>query len=139
VAEEMLMNSIYDAPTDSSGKSLFNHLPRSVEVQLSESQSCKLRYSTDGNLLAVSVSDPFGGLTKETIINYLDSCYQGKAGIFNADKGGAGRGLHQIIESSDLSIFNVRRKIRTEVISIFNLDTSVKKDVQKPSFHYFFS
>ncbi|MNL35107.1 hypothetical protein D3C87_1571190 [compost metagenome] len=86
--------------------------------------------------MAVSVSDPFGALTKDLIIDYLLSCYTGKAGEMNTNKGGAGRGLHQIIENSDLTIFNVKMGVRTEVISLFNLDGQ-KREAQ-PSFHYFF-
>ncbi|MNJ99911.1 DNA-binding transcriptional activator YeiL [compost metagenome] len=137
VVEEMLMNAIYDAPLDSHGKSLFNHVSRKQEVQLDTHQQSQFRYSSDGVLLAVSVTDPFGGLSKDTIIDYLESCYSGQAGSLNSEKGGAGRGLHQIIENSDLTIFNVKKGIRTEVICLFNLDG--QKRVAQPSFHYFFT
>ena len=136
VAEEMLMNAIYDAPTDGQGQALYNHLPRKTEVNLEKGQECNLRYAFDGTMIAVSVEDPFGALTKEVIIQYLESCYQGKAGSLNMNKGGAGRGLHQIIENSDLTIFNVKKGVKTEVISLFNIETG-RKD-HKPSFHYFF-
>jgi len=136
VAEEMLMNAIYDAPTDDKGQSLFNHLSRKTEINLEKSQESILKYGFDGMMIAVSVEDPFGALTKEIIIQYLESCYEGRAGTLNLNKGGAGRGLHQIIENSDLTIFNVKRGVKTEVISLFNLETG-RKD-QKPSFHYFF-
>ena len=139
VAEEMLMNAIYDAPMDKSGKSLFNHLPRTTTINLEPDQQAVLRYSTDGGLLAVSVTDFFGGLTRSTVLKYLESCYSGNAGKMNESegKGGAGRGLHQIIENSDITIFNVRPKDKTEVICLFHLDVS--KQAQRPSVHYFFS
>ncbi|MFS4459458.1 cyclic nucleotide-binding domain-containing protein [Bdellovibrio sp. HCB2-146] len=136
VSEEMLMNAIYDAPVDSQGKSLFNHISRKEEVELATHQQSLLSYATDGVLLAVAVKDPFGALSKETIIEYLLSCYTGMAGSMNNEKGGAGRGLHQIIENADLTIFNVKRGIRTEVICLFNIDGQ-KREAQ-PSFHYFF-
>lgn len=136
VSEEMLMNSIYDAPTDDKGQALYNHLSRKTEVKLEKDQWSTMRYAFDGTLIAVSVEDPFGALTKELIIQYLESCYQGKAGTLNLNKGGAGRGLHQIIENSDLTIFNVKRGVKTEVISLFNLEVGRKE--HKPSFHYFF-
>lgn len=136
VAEELLMNAIYDAPVDGSGKSLYNHVSRKTEVHLEPHQQSFLRYACDGIMLAVSVEDPFGALNKEIILNYLKSCYDGRAGSLNAEKGGAGRGLHVIIESSDVTVFNVHKGARTEVICLFNLD-STKKDIQ-PSFHYFF-
>lgn len=136
VTEEMLMNAIYDAPVDSQGKAIFNHISRKEEIQLDTHQQSQLRYASDGMLLAISVRDPFGTLTKNIIIDYLQSCYGGMAGSLNKEKGGAGRGLHQIIENADLTIFNVKKGVRTEVICIFNVDG--QKKVSQPSFHYFF-
>lgn len=137
VTEELLMNAIYDAPTDAQGQSLFNHMSRKTEINLEKHQESTLKYAFDGTMVAVSVEDPFGALTKEIIIQYLESCYHGRAGTLNANKGGAGRGLHQIIENSDLTIFNVKKGVKTEVISLFSLETG-RKDHQ-PSFHYFFT
>lgn len=134
--EEMLMNAIYDAPVDSQGVAIFNHISRKKEVNLDTHQQSQLRYASDGVLLAVSVTDPFGAISKEIIIDYLKSCYSGQAGSMNEQKGGAGRGLHQIIEASDLTVFNVKKGVRTEVISLFFIDGQ-KRDAQ-PTFHYFF-
>lgn len=136
VGEEMLMNAIYDAPTDVNGQSIYNHLPRRTEINLEKNQESTLRYALDGTMIALSVEDPFGALTKDVIIQYLETCYQGRAGSLNANKGGAGRGLHQIIENSDLTIFNVKKGVKTEVISLFSLEAGRKE--HRPSFHYFF-
>lgn len=136
VSEEMLMNAIYDAPVDAEGKSVFNHISRKEEVKLDTHQQSQLSYACDGVLLAVSVKDPFGALDRSVIVDYLLTCYNGEAGSLNGAKGGAGRGLHQIIENSDLTIFNVKKGVRTEVICLFNVDG--QKKVAQPSFHYFF-
>ncbi|MFZ4403679.1 MAG: cyclic nucleotide-binding domain-containing protein [Pseudobdellovibrionaceae bacterium] len=136
VSEEMLMNAIYDAPTTAQGKSVFNGLSRQNEIHLESHQQSHLRYASDGVVLAVAVEDPFGSLTKDIIIKYLESCYTGQAGSMNQDKGGAGRGLHQIVENSDITIFNVKKGFRTEVICLFNLDG--QKKIEYPSLHYFF-
>ncbi len=133
--EEMLMNAIYDAPVDSQGKALFNHLPRTTEVHLQAHQEADFRYGCDGNILAVSVQDTFGALPREVILKYLKSCYEGAAGSLNTDKGGAGRGLHQILESCDWTIFNIKPGGLTEVIGVFDIDQ--KKDTP-PQLHYFF-
>ncbi|KYG66180.1 hypothetical protein AZI86_03725 [Bdellovibrio bacteriovorus] len=137
VLEEMLMNAIYDAPVDGSGKSMYNHLSRKEEITLATHHQSQLSFASDGVLLAVAVRDPFGGLTKDIVVNYLLSCYGGVAGSLNEGKGGAGRGLHQIIENADLTVFNVKKGVRTEVICLFNVDGQ-KKEAQ-PSFHYFFT
>jgi CRP-like cAMP-binding protein len=133
--EEMMMNAIYDAPVDFQGQSLFNHLPRTTEIRLAANQQPEMRFGSDGNLLAVSIQDPFGALPREIIIKYLQSCYNNQAGIMNSEKGGAGRGLHQILESCDWTIFNIKPGERTEVIGLFDID---QKREGLPQFHYFF-
>lgn len=139
VAEEMLMNAIYDAPTDGQGKSLFNHLARTEKVDLPAGQEVVLRFACDGNFVAVSVEDCYGSLPKKILLDYLANNYSDQAGQMNEaqEKGGAGRGLHQIIENSDLTVFNVRKGYKTEVISIFNIDSNKEKE-SRPTLHYFF-
>ncbi len=136
VAEEMLMNAIYDAPMDMSGNSKYNKLSRQETVILPEEEQGRFRFGTDGTYAAISVDDPFGGLTASTILKYLGSCYEGRAGEYNKDKGGAGRGLHQIIENSTLVIFNVQPGKRTEVIALFYIVPGDKRE-RSPQFHYF--
>lgn len=137
VVEEMLMNAIYDAPVDDSGKPLYNHVNRTVPVSLSKGQEAKLRYACDGFLIAVSVSDPFGALKQDTVLEYLEKCY---AGNFDNDmeKGGAGRGLFLMMESSDLLVININKDICTEFIVIFNIDPNKPKLEYSMSFHNFF-
>lgn len=122
VAEEMLMNAIYDAPIDKGGQSLYNHMSRKDDVLLKPQEFSVFEYCVKNQIVAVSVSDPFGGLTRDTLINYLDSCYSGRAGEINEispAKGGAGRGLHLIVESADLTVFQVKKGVCTRVVSYF--------------------
>jgi hypothetical protein len=72
----------------------------------------------------------------EIILDYLKSCYSGQAGELNKQKGGAGRGLHQIVENSDLVVFNISPRMRTEVIALFQVDTKTNSE-KTPSFHLF--
>lgn len=142
-AEEMMMNALYDAPTDANGKALYNHLPRATPVSLKNEETSRVRYASDGLWLAVSVEDPFGGLTREIVIKYLASCYEGAAGSLNTGKGGAGRGLHQILESCDLTVFNVKAGNKTEVIGLFDIESSIQKRdslaAKTPQFQFFFN
>jgi CRP-like cAMP-binding protein/nitrate reductase NapAB chaperone NapD len=137
VIEELLMNAIYDAPIDAQGNPLHNNKSRKEHVVLTKDQGAKLKFATDGILLAVSVEDPFGGFKKETVLRYLAHNYEGKTeNISEAEgKGGAGKGLFMITENSDLVVFNVSPKIKTEVIALFDLDPD--KDRKKTSLHYF--
>ncbi len=137
VAEELLMNAIYDAPTDAQGMSLYNHLSRTEKVSLKPEEQGTFRYACDGILAGLSVSDPFGAFSRTTILDYLESCYQGNAGSLQKNKGGAGRGLFQIMETADLVIWNVKPRIKTEVIALFTIDTQMTRATKTNSFHYF--
>lgn len=136
VTEEMLMNAIYDAPISPEGKPLYNHLSRLDVVQLPDDKCATLRYGTDGVLLAVSVTDPFGTLTKDILQSYLQKNYNGEE-TGSSHKGGAGKGLHMIIANSDFVVFNVQQKKKTEVICFFHLERN-KEEEPKPTFHLFF-
>lgn len=138
VAEELLMNAIYDAPRDSQGKPLYNHQSRTETVVLQEGHRGRFRYSTDGLFMAISIEDPFGGLDANTLFRYLEKCYSGTGSLNDGrtDKGGGGRGLHQIIENSDLVVFNIDPGLRTEVIALFNTDPK-SAPVRYPNLHFF--
>lgn len=138
VLEEMLMNAIYDAPIDKTGKPLYNHLSRTVDLNLKPEEQGMVRFATDGMLIAVSVQDPFGSLKGSTILRYLEANYGGTSHDMNSkeNKGGAGRGLHQIVENSDLVVFNVDPGKKTEAIALFNVEVKEKAQ-QNPSFHLF--
>src|SRR6185437_4785241 len=109
-----------------------------TELNLKAEEQGILRFATDGSLIAVSVQDPFGSLRGGTILRYLEHNYAGSAGELNQkeNKGGAGRGLHQIVENSDLVVFNVDPGKKTEVIALFNVE--IKEIVSRScSFHLF--
>lgn len=138
VLEELLMNAIYDAPVDKNGQPLYNHLSRLKSIELKPEHQGRLLFGTDGMILAISVEDPFGALSGDTILQYLDRCYGG-AETGHAPgflKAGGGRGLHQIIENSDLVVFNLHPGVKTEVIAIFNVDPK-DSGHKNPSFHLF--
>jgi CRP-like cAMP-binding protein len=137
VLEEMLMNAIYDAPASKEGKPLYNHLSRSEQIVLKPEEQGLLRWATDGMLLAVSVQDPFGSLKGSIILKYLERNYAGMgAGVVEEGKGGAGRGLHQIVENSDLVVFNIDPGKKTEVIALFNVEVKEAQN-HHPTFHLF--
>ena len=138
VAEELLMNAIYDAPTDASGRALYNHRDRSELLVLNPREHAVFRYACDGTFLAISVVDRFGALTRSTILDYLERCFQEKIGGSPEEgKGGGGNGLFQIIQSSSLTAFNVSPGVQTEVIALLNINIQMEKRSTHSSFHYF--
>lgn len=138
IAEELLMNAVYDAPTNSNGKPKYNHMERTTHIDLEKQEQGTFRYACDGMLLGVSVEDPFGALTRDTILAYLRACYDSHGQESLNLSGGAGRGLFQIMEACDLLVINVKERVKTEVIALLNVDPSQKKSSQHDkSFHFF--
>ena len=45
--------------------------------------------------------------------------------------------MFQIIRSSSLVVFNVKPKVRTEVIALFSTGIQFEKIKPQPSFHFF--
>ncbi|MCX6132139.1 MAG: hypothetical protein NTX25_24165 [Proteobacteria bacterium] len=140
IADEMLMNAIYDAPVShTTGKSKYNNLSRRTRVELEPSEYANLRFAFDGSMVAISISDPFGSLRRETFIRYLKSCFEGQLGNLDEHqhKGGGGTGLYQILSSSDLMVTNIRPGKKTEVIALVNVSGRVHSHRLHKSFHYF--
>jgi CRP-like cAMP-binding protein len=138
VAEELLTNAIYDAPKDKDGNSVYNYQSREQPVELKEHEYGKLRYSYDGIMVAISVEDPFGGFPRSTILDYLESCFKGNPGSVDEAKGGGGLGLFQIMQNSNLVIFNVKNKVKTEVIALLVADARLSGKFGGHSFQYFY-
>ena len=140
IADELLMNAIYDAPIDrKSGQSKYNHLSRRVVIDLGPKEYGKLRFAFDGTTIAISVDDPFGALQRDTIIRYLKSCFDGRFGSINVaeGKGGGGMGLFQIISTAHLMITNIKPHEKTEIIALIHTASRVQARRQHNSFHYF--
>jgi len=138
VLEELLMNAIYDAPTDIKGNPLYNHMARSNRVSLPENKEVMVYFGTDGITAGISVTDPFGSLTKETILSYLELGAKG-VDAYNSNKGGAGKGLYLIVSNAVQTIFNVEKGRKTEVICLFDLDrNNMDRSSDSPSFHFYF-
>lgn len=121
VLEELLMNALYDAPTDQQNKPLFNHLVRQIDVELPNQDQVKVQLGYDGMCIALGVTDPYGSLTLPTLLRYINLGLKGK---FQQEKGkgGAGKGLFMIYLNSDKLIYQIKKGEKTEVIALFYHD-----------------
>ena len=147
IADELTMNAIYDAPTDRAGLPRFNHLPRNARVLLEPHEQGRLSFGSDGMLLAIATDDPFGALKRETLLDYLERCYQvlapqddplPLADTSQAGKGGGGNGLYQIMCRAALFAVSVAPGQRTEALAILNLDPEHRRSNSNGSFHFFY-
>jgi hypothetical protein len=135
LAHELLMNALYTAPVDDAGRQRYAH-DRKALIVLPSHESPTLRVASDGALLCMQVTDPFGRLTREHVFRGLARGLRN--GEIDSSGGGAGLGLAASLLASVVLIFDVERERKTEVTGIFDLDLNRRqfRDRAK-SLHYF--
>ncbi len=119
VADELLMNAIFNAPTDASGAPKYRERSRSEDLQLEPHERVKFKYCCDGKYLFLSVEDSFGLLERETIMRYIGSGLLKQKGHMEEKAYGAGLGLFMVFSSINQLTFNIERGRRCEIIAGF--------------------
>lgn len=138
VVDEVITNAIYNAPRDAQGRAKYAKISRREPVVLEEHEVATLEFACDGAYIAVAQIDPFGSLTQDTIVSYLNRCLVKGPGQLSDASGGAGIGLFRVFSSLSKFIVNIEPGRKTEVVSLIDLRLSMKKFKQLPkSFHIF--
>jgi hypothetical protein len=134
LAHELLMNALYDAPVDASGRPRHAH-DRKADVSLRPEEAAMLRVGTDGVFLAIQVADPFGRLERRHV---FDGLARGLRGQMDHSQGGAGLGMTVCLTSTVGLVFDVARGRRTEVTGLYDLDLNLREfRTQAKSVHFF--
>jgi hypothetical protein len=117
VVDELLMNALYDAPSSvrpgSSGTG--------TGASAVGSQRALLRYGCDGRFFGIAVLDRYGGLSKQSILDHLDSPGAGGQPGGSGVGPGAGLGLYLVLNSVTRLVANIRPGAATEVIGLVDL------------------
>ncbi len=139
IADEMIMNAMFDAPRGSDGKPKYNHLPRTEPLELADHETVTFRYGWDPAFVALSIEDPFGALTKETLIRHINKGFgQGADQINQSAPGGAGLGFFMIFENTHSLIVNCTPGKSTEVIALIAISKNFRQFQEAgKSFSYF--
>ncbi|MEZ4362946.1 MAG: hypothetical protein R3B48_22335 [Kofleriaceae bacterium] len=139
---ELLMNAMYDAPVNHYGEPRYA-FDRRASVALDEHEIPTTRFATDGTLIALQVTDPFGRLTREHVLAGIG---RGQAAAHTADAdriidtsyGGAGLGLWKIYSSAAATIVDVVVGHSTNLIAVFDIDVGARESrTMPPSLHLF--
>jgi hypothetical protein len=120
VADELLMNALYDAPVDENGRSLYAHLPRSERVTLQDNQA-KLMYGSDGRFFVIACRDHFGALRAPTVVHYLKKCFSQDEYQVDSKSGGAGVGFYMIFQSISQLVINIQPGKMTETMGLIDI------------------
>jgi len=120
VADELIMNALYNAPRDQNGAAKYDKVDRRLGLTLEPQEEAVFRYACDGKHIALSITDPFGSLDRAVIMRYLERSFGPKlADVEPSKEGGAGLGLYMVFNSITQLTFNIEVGKATEVIAMF--------------------
>ncbi len=119
VAEELLMNALYDAPVDANGKSVFADIDPHDRTTTRSPRPVSIRYAASEDLFAIAVRDRFGRLAKNTILAYIEKCITAPDQI-DRKTYGAGLGIYLVANAAASYVVNVAYGIATEVVCTFD-------------------
>jgi hypothetical protein len=139
ITEELLMNTIYDAPA-AAGIPRFQNVDQTTVVELEPQEYGELTYGCDGQILAISCSDPFGALRKDKVFQYLKKVLKRNAseGLIDTKRGGAGLGLFKILYSSHGLVCNVGDGHKTEIMALIDINDQLRDfSSMARSIHFF--
>lgn len=139
IADEMLMNAVYDAPRDrDSSAHVFAELSRQTRVDLAPEQRPTLRFASDGRVFGLSITDPFGGLGPDTLRRYIAKGLRRGDDQIDRKRGGAGLGLFILFDGLNSMCLNLDPGRRTEVVGLVNIRGSYRDVTETPkSFNIF--
>lgn len=138
VVDELVTNAIYNAPRKQDGTPKYAQLSRRETVVLEQQEVGELQFACDGSYIAIGQRDPFGALTRDTVVSYLTRCLDKGPNQLSDRAGGAGIGLYQVFQSLSKFIINIDPGHRTEVICLIDLRVNMRRFHQTPkSFHVF--
>ncbi len=105
VAEELVMNALYDAPLEAGH--FKQAVPRTDDVNLPDERACEISYGVEGDHAFVRLRDTFGALQKSRLLEVLVRC-SGAADVqLDESRGGAGLGLWRVFSVASSIIVTV--------------------------------
>ncbi|HPH65321.1 MAG TPA: hypothetical protein PLF40_06235 [Kofleriaceae bacterium] len=137
VTHELLMNAMYDAPVNHYGEARYA-FDRRASIELEDHEMPIAEFATDGILVAVQVTDPFGRLSRKQV---LAGIARGQAAAHSSDvnrfidssHGGAGLGMWRIYSSASVAIVDVIPGHSTTVTAVFDIDVGQRDARSIPS------
>jgi hypothetical protein len=117
--DELIMNSIFAAPTDALGRRTYEQTPRDADIALDGKSSIDVSIAFDGVQVGICTSDQFGSIDKEKVLRHLSTVYRDEQYKMKMTVAGAGIGLATTFRNGGSLIFLCEKNAKTEVIVIF--------------------
>ena len=119
--DELLLNALYDAPTDAAGTPRYVGLSPKERLQITAQpgEAAQVRFAADARRLVVAVRDPFGRLLRSTVLRYFRRCAEAqlaRQSPLEQKMGGSGVGLFLVLGAASELFFRLRPGRFTEVV-----------------------
>ncbi len=125
--DELLMNAMFDAPTDDLGRSLFSSTARTATIKLEGRHAVEMHVGYDGRYVAVAAIDLFGSLDKAKLLSHISKIYTEEEYKVKTSVAGAGIGLATVFRSGGSFFFVSESRARTEVTVFFRRTDSFRE------------
>jgi hypothetical protein len=135
VADELMMNGLYHAPTDEQGQEKFRGMTLKQLAQLTDVNPIQVQYGCSGRYFGVAVRDAGGSLSRDRALEYLGRARTGAQ--MEQKESGAGLGLVSVLHSVSKLVFNLAPTYSTEVIGLLDMELFAHGKVGARSLHLF--
>lgn len=132
VAEELLMNAMYQAPVDETGARIYEDIEPRIRIRRRTPRPISLRFSVHNKSFFLSVRDRFGSFTRRDLAHYLLRCVTEESPMEDK-KLGAGLGLYVVGSASRRLIINVLPGYVSEFIAVLEPHTSEESPLRQLS------
>lgn len=132
--DELLMNAIFDAPVDSSGKHYRRKLSRDSDFALLPRETVTTEIRISPEFIGIRVSDLFGSLNPQTAVYCIGKNFDEKSYVVSDLDPGAGLGLMKLAQSISL-IYRVEPRVKTESIALIGNSRTFRE--LRHSFNFF--
>jgi hypothetical protein len=125
--DELLMNAMFDAPTDELGRPLFTSTARSASIKLENRHAVEMHVGYDGQYIAITAIDLFGSLDKLRLLTHISKVYADEEYKVKTTVANAGLGLATVFRSGGSFFFVSEARVRTEVTVFFKRTASFRE------------
>ena len=135
VADELMLNAVYDAPRDERGTLLHADKDRRTPVVLPAQAQVRVRWGCDGRTFVVSVADRFGALQRATVSEHIQRLLDARSPRLgrSSETGGAGLGLVLTYSAANQLALQVVRGRSTEATAVLHVAGSNRAAVARGS------
>jgi hypothetical protein len=117
--DEIIMNAMFDAPTDDVGRPLYTLTSRSTVLKLEGKAAVEMHVGFDGECVAITAVDLYGSLDKVKLLSHISKIYTEEEYKVKTSVAGAGIGLATVFRSGGSFFFASESRSRTEVTVFF--------------------